>query len=282
MMNQIKISIVIMILLVGVTVAQQPFEYKIFMQKDTFLVGELVDIGVSMTNTSNTIQKSGYVNIKMLDQTGRVLQCNVIAMDLYSPIHAPLKPNEESYRVIQLNTFFGITHTAYSHNFFEQGSYKIKVDFSVSVSSFNENNRYTIEKIIKIVKPEGSEAGVYNSFVEIEGRKPFNAAKQIKELEVLIDAHPNSVYAPHILSVISRFYRILLDDKTHEEEIAKKFMGDYSWSSAARYYFETDFYKKKIPNKAERTQFLKKLIPGAKNSPMQKLIELKLKAEMEK
>ena len=132
------------------------------------------------------------------------------------------------------------------------------------------------------MEPERSEAVVYKSFVEIEGRKPYKAVRQIKELESLIDVYPNSIYAPHILSKISRFYRISCRDNTHDEEIAKKFMGDYSWSSAALYYFETDFYKKEIPNKAKRTQFLKKLIPGAKNSPMQKLLELKLKEEMKK
>ncbi|MFA6026305.1 MAG: hypothetical protein WC727_07685 [Ignavibacteriaceae bacterium] len=281
-MNQIKISIVVVMLFASVVAGQQPFEYKVFMQKDTFLVGELVDIGVNIINISKTIQKSGYVNIKMLNSDGKEIQCSHRSGDSFSPIHSTLKPNGESYKILQLNTFFGITHTAYSHNFFEKGTYKIKVDFSVSLSHFYENKRYSIEKIIKIVKPEGSEAVVYNSFVEIEGRKPFNAAKQIKELESLIDAHPNSVYAPHILSVISSFYRILLHDDTHNEKIDKKLMEDYSWSSAARYFFETDFYKKEIPNKVKRTQFLKKLISGAKNSPMQKLIELKLKAELEK
>jgi len=54
------------------TIAHKPFEYKVFMQKDTFLVGELVDIGVNIINISKTIQKSGYVNIKMFDEGGRL------------------------------------------------------------------------------------------------------------------------------------------------------------------------------------------------------------------
>ena len=49
------------------TVSRQPFRYEVYLQKDTFLVGELVDIGVNIINTSKSFQKSGYVNIKMFN-----------------------------------------------------------------------------------------------------------------------------------------------------------------------------------------------------------------------
>ena len=111
------------------TIAQQSFEYKVFMQKDTFLVGELIDVGVNIINTSNVIQTSGYVNIKVFNEKGEALRGNNSTGDLYSPEHIELKPNDETYRVQKLNFFFGDQHSAMSQGFLKEGTYIIKVSF---------------------------------------------------------------------------------------------------------------------------------------------------------
>ena len=260
------------------TTAQQPFEYKVFIPKDTFLVGELVDIGVSIRNTSNAIQTSGSVDIKMFDELGRILN-GFTSPGLFSPPSKILKPNDETSKFIKLNVHFGVKRTTFSHNLFIKGTYTIKVYFSV----LGKNKPDSIEKIIKTVEPEDSEGVVYKSFIEIDERKgPYNPRKQVIDLEALYTAHPNSVYGSLILSKISRLYRIWLKDNSHEKEIAKKFMENYTWSSKTFYYYETDFYKEVIPNEQDRIQYLKKRLADVKNTPMQKQIERKLKEEMEK
>ncbi|MDP3682700.1 MAG: hypothetical protein Q8S01_02100 [Ignavibacteria bacterium] len=277
-MNQIKITIAITLLFASVVTAQQPFEYNVYMHKDTFLVGELVDIGVSIKNTSNNLQTSGTVDIKMFDESGRKLN-GFATPGLFSPPSKILKPNDETSKFIILNVHFGVQHTTFSHDFFKKGTYTIKVYFSV----LGENKPDLIEKIIKIVEPEDGEGVVYKSFIEIDERKgPYDPRKQVIDLEALYTAHPSSVYGSLILSKISRLYRIWLKDNSHEKEIAKKFMENYTWSSKTFFYYETDFYKEVIPNKDERIQYLKKRLPDVKNTPMQKQIERKLKEEMEK
>jgi len=278
MMNQIKISIVIMILLVGVTVAQQPFEYKIFMQKDTFLVGELIDVGVNIINTSNVIQTSGYVNIKVFNEKGEALRGNNSTGDLYSPEHIELKPNDETYRVQKLNFFFGDQHSAMSQGFLKEGTYIIKVSFFSPV----DKHSFRVERVIKVIKPEGEEAMVYNSYVSICKRKPYDPKQTVVDLEALVEAHPNSIYAPMLLCDIRNTYGIILNDQKNYSKINRKLAEKYAWSSEAQYELNQSSLEKTYSNRQERITYLKGLIPVTKNSPMQKLIELKLKTELEK
>ncbi|MCK9211376.1 MAG: hypothetical protein M0P61_11120 [Ignavibacteriaceae bacterium] len=260
------------------TVIRQPFRYEVYLQKNTFLVGEIVDIGVSIINTSNTIQTSGYVDIKMFNEADKITK-GFTGRGLFSPLCKKLKPNDEAFKVIQLNVHFGVKRTAYSHDFFEKGTYIIKVYFSF----LRDSKRDSTERVIKIVEPEGSEAVVYKSFVEIDEKKTlYNPEKQVVDLEKLFTAHPNSAYAPLILSKISRLYRVWLDDNSHEKEIAKKFMEDYTWTSKTFYYYETDFHKEVISNKQDRIQYLKKRLADVKNTPMQNQLERKLKEELDK
>jgi len=54
-MNQLKISIVVITLFASVVTAQKPFKFQTCLQKDSFLVGEPIEIGVSILNEGNTI-----------------------------------------------------------------------------------------------------------------------------------------------------------------------------------------------------------------------------------
>lgn len=261
------------------TIAQKPFEYKVFMQKDTFFVGELIDIGVNIINTSNVVQKSGYVNIKMFDEQGKALHSNYASGDWFSPEHIDLQPNNENYKVIQLNSGFGEQYSFADYNHFTiPGTYTIRVYFS----TYDYTKRDSIEKLIKILEPEGEEAIVYNTYVEIVKRKPFNPLQKAASLESLLELHPNSIYAPPILDEISTTYKIWLNDKDKAKKTHRKIVETYPLSSVARGIIGSGIFEKLIPSKAERLTLLKNLIPKAKNSPMQKLLEMKLKEELNK
>ena len=77
-------------------------------------------------------------------------------------------------------------------------------------------------------------------------------------------------------------YRICLGDKHKGEQTERKIVETYSWSSVARGIIGSGIFEKLFPSKTERLTLIKNLIPKAINSPMQKLLEMKLKEEMEK
>lgn len=279
-MNQIKISIVIVILFSSMIVAQQPFEYEVFMQKDTFLVGEIVDIGVSIINKSKTVQKSGHVNIKMFGESGNEIRSNYASGGWASPEHKELQLNDESYWVVQLNRGFGEQYSLSDYNHFTKpGAYKIRFYFS----TYDYTKRDSLERVIKIIAPEGEEAIVYNTYVETINRKPYNpSVEEVTKLESLIASHPNSVYVPPILTVLGCIYDILLEDFKNGEKVSKRLIENYSWSSTAIGAIYNSCSEKLLPSKAERLTLIKNLISKAKNSPMQKLLEQKLTEEMGK
>ena len=261
------------------TVTRQPFRYEVYLQKNTFLVGELVDIGVSIINTSNVVQKSGYVNIKMFDEFGKALRSNYASGDWFSPEHIDLQPNDENYKVIQLNNGFGTQYSFADYNHFTiPGTYTIRVYFS----TYDYTKRDSIEKVIKILEPGGEEAVVYKTYVEIAKRKPYNSLQQAASLESLLELHPNSTYAPPILDELSTTYKIWLKDKDKTKKTYIKIIETSPVSSVARGIIGSGIFEELIPSKAERLTLIKNLITKAKNSPMQKLLELKLKEEMDK
>ena len=229
------------------TVNRQPFRYEVYLQKDTFLVGELVDIGVNIINISNSFQKSGYVNIKMFDERGKALHSNYTSGDWFSPEHKELQLNDESYWVLQLNRGFGEQYSIADYNHFTKpGTYTIRVCFS----TYDYTKRDSIERVIKIIEPEGDEAIVYNTYVETIKRKTYNpSVEEVAELESLIASHPNSVYVAPILTVLGTIYEILLKDYKNGEKISKKLIENYSWSSASMGAIYNRYSEKLVPLK---------------------------------
>ncbi|NCQ17711.1 MAG: hypothetical protein COW85_05335 [Ignavibacteria bacterium CG22_combo_CG10-13_8_21_14_all_37_15] len=275
-MNQFRIFVVVVLLCTSIVVAQHPIKFEVNIQKQTYLEGEGVDIGRCLINTSETIQQpTGSINISMHNDSRNTL------IPYYGPRgnwfdakDKKLKPQEESYRIIDLTEFFGERYCLVgNHHILKAGEY-------TATLSYEEDGVLIKDTLLsfRVDVPAGEELIVLNSFIEVS--KHFKGAKiYSEELRALLDAHPQSVYNPIILNDLHTAYYILLSDSLKALECGKELIEKYPWSGKGQ--FILDYLLKKLPEKTERIEYLNKIIPKASNSPMQKLLERKLKAEMD-
>ena len=275
-MNLFRIAIVVLVLFTSVIEAKQPLKFELNLWKDTYLVGEAIDLGRNVINSSPFTQKiTGNIYIKLVTQSGEVKQYLGPRGSWFYP-SGELKPGEESYDVIDINEYFGKRYCiSHYHHILETGIYTVEVLFYASGGQID-----TSKISFQIVQPEGDEAIVLNSYMDFgKNSAKYSSPKFFDALSSLMNSHPHSVYNPIILSEILSTFRITLHDLLEGLATGKELVEKYPWSAKGAYIL--DAVLNSFATEQERIVFLKKLLPFAQNSPMQRLLELKLKAKME-
>ncbi|MDP3683302.1 MAG: hypothetical protein Q8S01_05150 [Ignavibacteria bacterium] len=275
-MNLFRILVVVVLLCASGVIAQQPLIFEVNYQKQTYLVGESIDLGRSVKNVGSLTQElTGRITVTLQKESGEVLHYYEPHGDWYYP-SGELLPNEESYRVIDLNEKFGKRYSFRNyHHLLDSGKYTAEVSYG---STNIQNN--TIRFSFQVIPPKGDEEIILNSFVKMAKSDTFNTTDEfIKAAYSLMNSHPHSVYNPIILSEIVSTFRISFHDLIEGLATGKELIEKYPWSAKGAYMLNPVLNN--LTTEQERIAFLKKLLPLAQNSPMQKLLELKLKAEME-
>jgi len=272
-----KILIIFILLFIHSNNAQQRLEFKVYMQKQAYLEGEPIDIGRTIINTDAQYQNSdGEISILLINEsTKEIIQPNGPIGNWFSADDKIINAKEVSYRIIDLTKLYGRGYSlASNHHILKAGLYS-------ATFSYQENHVLIKDTSIsfRVDVPTGEDLTVLNSYKEIS--EHFKGAKiYSEELRKLLEAHPKSIYNPVILKNLHTVYKILLDDPVETLKCGKELIDKYPWSSKGQ--FILDDVLKELPEKTERIEYLNKIIPKASNSPMQKLLERKLKVETEK
>ena len=273
-LNLFRIAIVVLVLCTSVIEAQQPLKFELYLQKDTYLVGEAIDLGRNIINTSSTTQKIPVgIEIKMVMPNAEIKEC-FFTRGIWFHQTKELKPGEESYEVMDISRCFGERYCLSHYQFIlNPGMYSVTATFH-TVSSTD-----SLRVSFKIVQPEGDESLVLNSYMDLgKNSAKYEFSQYLDAIRSLYHTYPKSVYAQTILDEIRSAYQISLGDSLKAFALGKELLEKYPLTQNGSIWLGDVL--KSIPTMEERITYLKKLLPAVKNSPMQKQIEQKLKAEM--
>jgi hypothetical protein len=259
--------------------AQKTLQLKVFAQKDTYLEGEIIDIGLSLTNyDSISVSDDKYgIDIQIIDSTGKVLPYVGPSDTKFLPGRDYIKPNNETYHVIELNSNFGekLLRFGLFELYFKEGNYKLDIIYYKPNAKPEHNIIY-----LHIIHPEGDELIVFNNLIKIvsmPGTPQYSDTSFVNELMKLHRGHLNSVYSPIILNILVAWYSDDLKDPITANILISELVEKYTWSSRGRGYLDTILKNMTSPN--TRVGFLKKILPNSRNSAMQKYIEQKIQNE---
>ncbi|MDP4116251.1 MAG: hypothetical protein Q8903_08960, partial [Bacteroidota bacterium] len=203
MKHLLQLLIIIFVLSVNL-LAQKQFEIEAVIVKDTFLVGEEIDLGLTLTNITDTAQHIiafRTIDVQIFDSNGDEVKYNNVIMGMahcFLMSQDEIKPGESDYRLYYLMDKYGnIAFNGAWTYYLESGNYKIKV-------SVTSSNNFREEKIIpfRINKPTGEELTFFNSFQNILSpvlTPKYDKKLFIEQLQALHKAYPNSVYSPILL-----------------------------------------------------------------------------------
>jgi hypothetical protein len=272
-MKSIKLLILIIIIYPGTYLrAQENLQIKVELPKTDYIVGERIDLLLTIKNTGKSTIKenlSNSVDIKLYDNNGKTIQYMGPIGNFFSPNKNEYKINEEWCAIIQLNDNFGKQLTGRAHSlYYDPGKYTIKIFFkpphlkeSIKSISFRVNN------------PTGDEAFVLKRFLQIcnQKSKSFDFVNDLYSLHV---SYPNSVYSPTILDIIGANYLFSLNDEEKGESIYQELLEKYPWSPLGRGALALTL--RKMSSKEDKENYINKLLPGSKNYPMQKILKKQL------
>jgi hypothetical protein len=266
--------------------AQKQLEMEIVMQKDTFLEGEEVSFGFGVKNITKNILKLnvGTVNIKLLDESGKELKKTAAGI-LYDfvPLKKTLKNNEESYWVYDLAEMYGTqTYHSFFSFYFKTGTYRIKIKVK-SPNNFIEKKTISF----RVVEPKGDELKYFTSLKKIIAPifKPnYKSELLVAQFENLRAAYPNSVYSPISLEFLICKLMWVGKRNSQKEKIISylnEYPEKYTWSRKALGLIDNKVTNDKI-SKQEKIDYLKKLLPKSRKSPMTKMIQNYIREVTEK
>jgi len=285
MKHLLQLLIIIFVLSVNL-VAQKQFEMNVIMLKDTFLVGEEIDLGLTLTNITDMAQPikvPGTIGIQIYDAKDNEVKDNnkvIGAVHRFGMTKSELKPKEADYYIYNLMSSFG---NKYYHGtlttYLEAGEYKIKIRIKSA-------NNFIEEKIISIniIEPIGDELTFFNSFNSI--LSPLLAQKYdeilfLEQLQNLHKTYPNSVYSPILLDILAANMRFgVLKNEEKADEYRNEILEKYTWSGL-NWGFLSESLKAKA-SRNEKIDYLNSLLPKSANSPMHKIIENYIKIETAK
>jgi len=271
-MKYLFIIVSIIILSVSDLKAVDDFRIKLSLAKTTFIVGERVDLGLEIKNISHNTIKGDFnfsVRIQLFDNLGNKLPWEGITGDIFSPFLNEFKPGEEFYKCIELNDFWGKKFNLRVESlYYDPGKYSIVV-------TFNPPNMKEIKNSIffQVNKPSGEEAIVFNEFLQVyRDFKKFSRDSDYPEaLYALHLAHPNSVYSPILLDLVSSYYSSFLKDPEKAGSIDHELVEKYPWSGLSQGMIRGIL--RKMPSNKERKDYITKILPQSKHYPNQKVLE---------
>lgn len=272
---------VIITLLSLPSLAQKQFEIETILQKDTFLVGEQVILGLGFNNITNADQKitRGTFEAKLYDSTNSIVERTNLGMGYdFMEENDVFSKGRIDFNVFDLNEMFGnqrfdgfsLTH------YFSAGKYQLKLKLTGP-------NNFIEEKTVSfcVTEPQGDESVFFNrlkNILSIYKNPKSNNYSFIEQLEQLHKEYPNSIYAPTILMFLHN--RLLFGGTTPEYEKAafyyKELIENYPWSGFG-FVGICQIIRDEKKSSREKVDYLTKLLKKSGNSPMAKWIELSIK-----
>lgn len=275
-------KILFVLLIISQLAAAQPLKLSVFQPKEKYIIGEDVEIGISLKNVSESEIRTdlrGSVQIRIFNKDGIELPyVGPTGDSWFSPMAEALRSGEEAYNIVLLNTYFGKCFSAFLGNsYFDPGEYLVKIYFKCMDMPTD-----FVSLSFKVIEPYGDESITYNNFIKtlsLVGTSQYNHQRFIGELRSLADAHPNSVYLPSILEVLQTTYMIWLDNKEMGLKVEEEIM-DKCYKSG-RYQLHFDSFIRSTKSKTEKIEKLRSWKEKMKGSVMEKHVDIKLKKELE-
>lgn len=278
------ISIIMLLFTIIIYSNAQQLKLEILGEKQTYFVGEHVQIGISIKNVGSDIvilTNLGYTSINILDEEGNELKyIGSAPREInFSPLKNSLIPNDEDLKIVDLNEFFGEQYNNFiTDHYFKKGKYDV-------VAKFKLYNGITYTKNISfdIVPPINEELIVYNKYVEImtnEIQHKYTELEVADALQFIYEIYPTSVYIPSVLVMLDAVCDVNLQDHGRASKIREILVNKYPWSVQGRGMLENILKKKS--SESERIEYLKKLRDSNKNSLMSKKYDQMIKSKLEK
>jgi hypothetical protein len=278
-MKRIILIISIIIVLAAANWAQQTMTFEPYLPKSTFLLGEPIDFGMTLSNNSNSVIKELFVKIvsfRILNEQDKPLPYKGSIMYNMSGLQLTLKPAEKSYPTFNLIDLYGQEYKLVSPLFLHilVGKYTIEITFTPP------NMEPQIIKVpFRVVEPEGEESEVYDSFMRMLRNKP-TASEAVNTLESLYHKYPNSVYMPYFLSIIETFYKITFNDIPKALKVSKELIENYPSSNTAVELLPSVL--KSMASDSERIEFMKKIQTKSKGTLMEERYGAQIQSIKEK
>lgn len=259
--------------------AQKKLEITTLLDKDTFYIGEQVNFGLGLKNTSGTsIALNEYkLEVNLIDEKGnKVPRSGFNMLFNFQPRDIVLKDGKEEYQVYDLNEIFGGNlFTSFTVIYYLSiGNYKLDIKLKDSV------NNYVDEKELRysIVKPQGDEAVFYNQLSSIllkRNSSNYDDDPAIDMLDKLHNTYPNSVYSPMVLVFLHNW--IFMGTHTKKaENYVQELIDSYPWSRYALPLIGYKISNNQKLQKQERIAYLNKLLSKSGNGSVAKWIKLSI------
>jgi hypothetical protein len=266
-MKRITLVISIIIILASADWAQQTMTFTPYLPKSTFLLGEPIDFGMTLSNNSNSIIKEQFVKIvkfRILDEQNKPLPYRGRVMYSMSGLLLTLKPAEIGYPTFNLIDLYGQAYkSAILYLYIPVGKYTVEITFTPP-----NMEPQTIKVPFRVVEPEGEEAEAYNSFMRMAASK-HTISDEVNTFESLYHKFPNSVYNPFFLMVLSSDYNIQLNNYSKSLEVMKELVENYPSSNTAVELLSSVL--KSMASDSERIEFLKKIQTKSNGTLMEKV-----------
>lgn len=277
-----KIKILFLCLvLVFPLIPQSKFKLLVTTDKQTYVMGEPVHVGISLINTGkNSVyaESLGKTELKLIDKNGNEVKRGGVAHVYWGPFKNHLEPDEGDYQVFLLNQHFGTNDFPglIVEMYYEPGIYTVEAEFYPinSLDKIKANVSFEVRDVT------GDELLVFNRFVDILKFEFQNKqSKQIKlktasEFRKLYEVYPNSVYSPYILLILSALYDFPLEDERNGFWASKELVENFPWSVHS--FNLLDRVMAKLNSDSSRIEYLKQLRNKSKGKLAEKVYEQKL------
>jgi hypothetical protein len=281
MNRHIYIRVVLaMIILISSGKAQNFLHMNAVAEKYLYIVGEPIQIAISIKNNSASVSYDNLrctAQLTLANENGETVA--PAGIPFCYPFEDYLGANMEAYTVVELNAHFGNGYGSMvtAHHYFDEGKYILTVLFRPPHLQAD-----SVKIPIQIMAPTGEERNVYDTFLDlIKGwPKKYTSAQLTDGLKTLHKNHPNSVYTPVILTVLEATYEIFLGNLEKSLEVRKELVEKYPFSIRGQGML--DGILKRMSSDSERIEFLKKIRGASKGSLMEKVNEKKIEIETAK
>lgn len=260
--------------------AQYKCKISIETEKNTYVKGELIQLGVSVLNVgSNTIEEriESTPTIKLINENGEELKQWGGQIKYSLPSAYLLKPNEEKYTVIELNQYFGKIYSIADagQHYFETGNYTLIISLNPSYITAEST-----QISFRVIEPSGEDKDVYDKYVEFVkgfGNRKYTDQQTMERIKLLHETYPSSKYNPIFLEILVAYYDITTFDHEKASQTRKELVEKFPSSLRSWNIVNNNLIK--TLSKVENIEYLKKIQMNNKSPLIKKLIEQKLKTE---
>lgn len=273
-------NLVLLLALLCIVSCQSYSQEKIIMdgylKKNIYLLQEPIDCIISFANISSDVIKEKFerIQIRLRDEKDNLLPYGSRSIGCPSSVSINLEPGKTKFLNFDLVNLFGKTiDSAPLYLYLPVGHYTFEV-----IASHPQIEPELIKFSFQVVKPDGDEEYVYNSFMQTVSRK-HTTDEEIKIVELLYKKFPNSVYTPFLLMNNESLHNL---NQNHSKamEIRKIVVEQYSSSNIALLYL--DGVLENMPDNSVRVELLKKILNTNMNEFARKFFEHKIEEWLKK